>query len=325
MNIVNIISNKVSLKKTSLSAVFLGKTTSRENCLENLNIESFEKKYNENKNISRKKLVPKILTLECFDIEKLLGLISYIEDIITDESCTSIEEERKLKNQLAILKNIVSQSSYTDCFFQNNLLYRNMGYCYVLNGDIGRLYSYMTSIPAMSRDIRFLLFQKIYVDVDMVNAHPSILAKYAFEKGIETPTLLKLVNDRDAFYEIISEETNIDISEVKKLIIVTINQTEKMFFPKNGSTTLSELFFDVLRVRNSIYTETQLKNNHFLFEKKRYKASNIEKKKVSIQSFYCQTQESESLLDLYKFLKDIEGVIPSHQLPLVFRWCLHSI
>ena len=319
MNVVNIISDKSSLKKTSLSSVYLGKTTSRENCLENLTFEKFEERYSKSKYAEKKKLSPKILTLECFDLQRVLSLISYMEDIIASASSSiNNTEESKLKRQLAILKNIVGQSSYVDCFFQKDLLYRSMGYCYILKGDVGRLYSYTTSIPAMSRSVRFLLFQKIYTDVDMVNAHPSILAKYAYEHNIETPTLLNLVNDRNAFYKVVSSETNIEIDDVKKRVIMIINQTEKMFLSGNNSEILKRLFNDILKVRNSIYEETKLKNNHFLFEKKRYKASDLERKKVSIQSYYCQTQESELLLDLYWFLKEIEGNVPLHQLPLVF-------
>lgn len=327
MNIVKIIGSDTSLKKTSISEISLGKTSSKENCLKNLKVEEFHKRVLQTQYVPeklKKKLPAEIITLECFDLEKLLALITYLEDILISESYKDTEKEPKCVAQLRVLKDIVDKSCYTDCFFHKNLLYRNMGYGYTFKGDIGRLYSYLPSIPKMSREVRYLLFPSIYKDVDMVNAHPSILAKYASERGLETPNLLKLVNNRDDFYSIIAKETNTDISTVKLSILAAINQTKNMFFAKKQSDILTDLFNEILLVRNDIFSETTLKDNHFLFEKRSYKAFDVERKKVTIQALFCQTKESEYLKDLRNFLVRKEQIdlslrdLPLEFIPLVF-------
>jgi hypothetical protein len=129
MNIVKIIGSDTSLKKTSISEISLGKTSSKENCLKNLKVEEFHKRVLQTQYVPeklKKKLPAEIITLECFDLEKLLALITYLEDILISESYKDTEKEPKCVAQLRVLKDIVDKSCYTDCFFHKNLLYRNM-------------------------------------------------------------------------------------------------------------------------------------------------------------------------------------------------------
>lgn len=62
---------------------------------------------------------------------------------------------------------------------------------------VGRLYNYF-SLQALPRELRFLLFEGIYKDFDMVNSHPTILLDYAQSNKLELNGSLEFfVKERD--------------------------------------------------------------------------------------------------------------------------------
>lgn len=61
----------------------------------------------------------------------------------------------------------------------------------------GRMFSIGVSLQGMSRVIRHTVGKDLFVDLDIVNAHPQILMKYCVDEKIDAPFLKKYIETRD--------------------------------------------------------------------------------------------------------------------------------
>jgi len=57
----------------------------------------------------------------------------------------------------------------------------------------------------LTRQIRYYLFKDFYTDVDLVNAHLTILLDFAMYNNIDCPSLFLLVNNRNDIFNTIIE------------------------------------------------------------------------------------------------------------------------
>jgi hypothetical protein len=313
-----------NVKKESIQTMFLGTSSMKERCLNHMNEETFiTKRIESTKHLigKKKKIKPEIISLEVYNLEKLLAMKSYLEDFVIFDSYRQNDKKGKYTEQLNIINKIIEESLITDYFIQGNKFYRIMGFTYNYSERIGRLYSYLTTMTRLTREVRFYLFQDLYLDVDIINAHPSILLQFARNHKINTPELNKLVESRETFYDQVSQNLKCEISDVKSIIIRLINLTKEEFFHDQNIGVLENLFYEILEIRDKIFDIESTKISQALSGKRSYKKKGIDKKKVSIQTFYCQTVESQTILDLYTFLKTKEGIdgsFTNNFIPLIF-------
>ena len=190
---------------------------------------------------------------------------------------------------------------------------------------VGRLYC-SHSIQTLPREIRYFLFKDDYLDFDIVNAHPSILYLYSIDNDLVlNGTLKRYVVERSLVMSQIQQELGVNLSTVKRDVLKLLNKTWEDDFTKK-SKTLSKLDNDFQTIRDHLwasYCNGDLQNyeapvlKSMKRKEKQYILDGIvdEKKllllkKVSLQSFYCQTQESAHLIKLVKFLrKEYEKIL----------------
>lgn len=261
-----------------------------------------------------------LVSFERFDAEKTLSIYSYLR-----YKLPSIEDEttRKwyLKN-IRFFDKILNIKNNTTCFITPSDIFIQQKYTKIdYNGDktVGRLYNF-DSINTLPREIRYYLFKDTYIDIDIANAHPSLLYLYSKEHHISLNGSLKsYIENRHSVMLDIQQESGMDLALVKRNVLKLLNKTWENE-PLKPSKTLTGLDNDFQTVRGHLwnsYCKGELDNYkspiHKSVEKKRkvytqddgrineQKLLNL--KKVSLQSFYCQTQESVHLIKLVDFLK----------------------
>jgi hypothetical protein len=87
----------------------------------------------------------------------------------------------------------------------NKYFERDMLYGYPSNEQISRIYPEFSSMTLLTRQIRYYLFKYFYTDVDLVNAHLTILLDFAMYNNIDCPSLFLLVNNRNDIFNTIIE------------------------------------------------------------------------------------------------------------------------
>ena len=87
-------------------------------------------------------------------------------------------------------------------------------------GNFGRLYAENSlSLQNFKKSIRHALAKDIYLDIDMVNAHPVLLSQYCDKKNINCKILKDYVDNRDKWLEEIMSFHNCSHDCAKKLVL----------------------------------------------------------------------------------------------------------
>ena len=90
--------------------------------------------------------------------------------------------------------------------------------------DKGRLFAKSASLQNLPREIRGALAYENYYDIDMVNAHPVILAQYCKKNDIDCPILDEYINNREEIIEKIRiEHPSLDRKNIKDLFLLLMN------------------------------------------------------------------------------------------------------
>ena len=66
------------------------------------------------------------------------------------------------------------------------------------------------SLQNISRKIRHTIAKEYYFDVDIKNAHPTLLEWYCEQKGLKHTSLSDYIDNRDAYLELLQEEKQWD-------------------------------------------------------------------------------------------------------------------
>ena len=264
--------------------------------------------------------VDNLASFERFDAEKTLPIYNYLK-----YKLPSIKDETTRKwysKNIRFFDKLLNIKNNTTCFITPSDIFLQQRYSKIdYKGDktVGRLYNF-DSINTLPREIRYYLFKDIYIDIDIANAHPSLLYLYSKEKSIQLNGSLKgYIEDRHSVVQNIQQELSMDLALVKSNVLKLLNKTWDNK-PFNPSKTLKGLDEDFQTIRDhlwSSYCKGELDNYkspiHSSVEKKKkvytledgkineHKLLNL--KKVSLQSFYCQTQESVHLIALVDFLR----------------------
>jgi hypothetical protein len=91
----------------------------------------------------------------------------------------------------------------------------------------GRLFATSVSLQNLPREIRGALATDKYYDIDMVNAHPVILAQYCKKNNIDCKYLNEYVKNRNIIIDNISKTSNINKEKIKKTFLSSLNGGEQ--------------------------------------------------------------------------------------------------
>lgn len=92
----------------------------------------------------------------------------------------------------------------------------------------GRLFAKSVSLQNLPRELRGALATGKYHDVDMVNAHPTILYQYCNKNNIDCPKLKHYVNNREEVINNIIINNNLKYEEIKNKFLCVLNGGEQI-------------------------------------------------------------------------------------------------
>lgn len=87
----------------------------------------------------------------------------------------------------------------------------------------GRLFPQNPSLASMPREIRNCLANEKYYDIDMKNAHPTLLSQYCKKNYIRCDILDKYVANRDEILNKICQDSGVDKDEAKQTFLSLLN------------------------------------------------------------------------------------------------------
>lgn len=100
-------------------------------------------------------------------------------------------------------------------------------YSYLDKRNNGRLFG-KDSIQGLKREIRAFLCDGITTDIDMVNAHPSILLQLCKKYNYHCPNLILYINERKKYLHSIMSDDNISYEEAKTKVLASTNDNKKI-------------------------------------------------------------------------------------------------
>ena len=261
-------------------------------------------------------------TTEYFPTLKLICLNQYLTDLIISKNPT--ESVVKAHKQINSIENEKPHIRGKCAFYGTQSFYtREMQYGYIYPDQTGRLYCNQVSIPYLSKQVREYLFKDVYLDFDIVNAHPTILYEYSLTHGIPNQRLAHFINKREEVHNMLHEKSGVPISDLKMLILIIVNQTleEAKYMQLFNLIWVREFFSEISEIRESLWKDIY-QNRSFLskeiLDNEQYLSKTLEKQKVHIQSQYCMTMESRLVLKLYNIIKQqtqlTQNILPGNTL-----------
>lgn len=158
--------------------------------------------------------------------------------------------------------------------------------------DKGRLFAKSASLQNLPREIRGALAYENYYDIDMVNAHPTILSQYCNKNDIQCLTLDEYINNREEIIEKIrTVYPSLDRKDIKDLFLLLMN---------GGNRNIESLFINKFKKEIKLI-HTQINQLNPLIEKaiRRRKEYNIN---GSITNIILCDIENTLLLRAVEFL-----------------------
>ena len=184
-----------------------------------------------------------------------------------------------------------------------------------IQNDIGRLNIRVKNLkegetciaqPFMKGVAKSALCKRDYVDLDMVNAHPTFLEQVYKDKGLKTPILSFFNNNRDKYFSDM-EKKGLSRDNCKVLIISIIYNSSVSKFCKDNNIKESDIPSDIKTLEYELKTNMRalLSTNELL--KYRMKAienkgSNHNNLDGTAMSYYLQTIECKCLMIVYDYL-----------------------
>lgn len=251
--------------------------------------------------LKKKNFFASFETKEEFKTLELLTLRDILEDLMFEQGLGNKKEtlykriNRRLNCVNSVLLGTENDITVTDGCFS-----RTTSYGFLHKFELGRIFPKHCSVSQFPRDIRYHLFKGDnnycgeYADYDLKNCHPTILYEFvSMHTSLNTPCLQELVLNRYDFNKRVSSQLK-DKNNVKIDILIALYSDNF----KSRSNLLRNLHSEVVEIRKEIqeYVKNDERYNQF-----------VGSRSVTIQSYYCMTKESETLLALKTFLHDKLG------------------
>jgi hypothetical protein len=157
--------------------------------------------------------------------------------------------------------------------------------------NMGRLFAQSASLQNLPREFRGAIGENYY-DLDMKNAHPTILLQYCKKNDIKCETLEHYVNNRDEIIKTIMNEYELDKDDVKQLFLSIMNGGKR-----EGIT--NEFFMKFKTECERIHTFISSLNPKILKDVSKRKDFNI---KGSLTNIILCNLENEILLYSVQYL-----------------------
>lgn len=247
-------------------------------------------------------------TLEHYNAKKVTALYNYLTDLALYNP-----NDESVKKALSCISNVANFSKEKPYSLENGIFKRDISYGFLTKHKVGRLYGFDSSLQSLSREVRYYLFKEHYNDLDLENAHPTILLDYAISRNIKTPVLKQIVYNREKFFRQLhasSKKYKCSVKDARDDMKIEIISTLNLTKIDSNRTTLplKLLHEEVLLIRNALWDEYYLKGtlySGYVTQRKSFeKRGSLEKQKVTIQTYYCFTKESELVLKLFDFLSE---------------------
>jgi hypothetical protein len=250
-------------------------------------------------------------TLEQYSIPELLILHAYLSDLSLDHKLIPGKDELflpkekstlsgRIHTRLKVLERILNLPDEVPSTVVGSHLILINAYGYRSKHCKGRMYGYRNTMTLISRQCRYYLFKNLYFDIDLKNAHPTMLLSYAEKNNLEVHVLKEYIDNREKFLQKVMEFDGITRNDAKVAILRCLNLVSDNSLPNY----LKSLHKDILIIREHLYENNILNKTTILGEyamsRDSYKSKNVERQKVSLQAQYCATEESKSLMVLYE-------------------------
>jgi hypothetical protein len=180
---------------------------------------------------------PTTIYKEIINLTKLKHIFynyqNYRDTIENEEKCMrrSKDKDGNTTNVLTLIEKLIKACEVPAEFEGTEFGVLNVRYnkgrgCY----NIGRWYADLgIGLQPLVSCIRHTICDGIWVDIDQVNSHPTIL-KILFDKyGVRSEMLNDCVKDRNAFLTRISGECGIDKNRAKTQVIAVINGCDSKY------------------------------------------------------------------------------------------------
>ena len=182
------------------------------------------------------------------------------------------------------------------------------------SNNIGRWYADKSiGLAPLCTSIRHTICNDIWVDIDQVNSHPTIMKSFMEQYQFNSPLLNKCFNDREAFLKTIMNEENCSRDDAKTCVISCINGG------KFKTKTLNLLIDELKPCINHVIQLDEYKDI-YNYCRKEY-VSNLSNLSGKVISRILQVIENNLLESYIEFCQD-KGVIPNykngHQVVLIF-------
>lgn len=116
-------------------------------------------------------------------------------------------------------------------------------YYYADNATKGRIFVEDIGLQRIYNQFRGCLCDGLYYDLDMINAHPTILLFLCQQNKINSPYLAMYVADRDKWLQKFMSDDNINREDAKRMFLTAINKSTSTF-KCNGIQIKNEFFIN---------------------------------------------------------------------------------
>ena len=161
---------------------------------------------------------------ELFDASKLQIIIDNWNNIpIREAAKMSWKVGDKTYDPIKILQDIMVRSK-----FEKDVGQLAVSYVHSKKADChGRQFARDgRSLQSVSREIRHTIAKEFYNDIDMSNAHPTILLQFCEKKGWACERIRYYTDNRDACLEELMEKYKIEREDAKKILLAITNGGE---------------------------------------------------------------------------------------------------
>lgn len=265
---------KIPLTVQSKKSMFDGKIL-----LESINIEILDKLLNPiNSN-----LLKSYDTITCNDI--------YTNEYVSKTYSNEREQLLKYKNNIKFNKGFVRYDKTREL------------------GGFGRVFPYQSlGLFSFRKQIRGALAKNLYIDVDISNAHPSLLLQIAQSNELECKYLAKYVNNREKYLNLVATTYDVSQDTAKNLFIILLYLGSFSKWKKvhkiESDTELS--FITHLKEELTNIGKVMLTNNKTLVDLITKKQLKLKKKNIvsSTMSFILQEWECQIIETVYEYCTD---------------------
>lgn len=173
------------------------------------------------------------------------------------------------------------------------------------SNNIGRWYANKSiGLAPLCSCVRHTICDSIWVDIDQVNSHPTIMKSFMNKLNFNSPLLNRCFDDREGFLKVIMEEEKCGRDEAKTCVISCINGG------KFKTPTLKKLIDELKPCINSIIELEEYKDI-YNYCRKEY-VNNLSNLSGKVISRILQVIENDLLECYIEFCID-KNVIPKHK------------